>query len=36
MVGMTGIGKIHVEQTNIWSIIVEAAALRWNQLSLYL
>ena len=36
MVGMTGIGKIHVEQTNLWSIIVEAAALRWNQLSLYL
>ena len=36
MVGMTGIGKIHVEQTNLWSIILEAAALRWNQLSLYL
>ncbi len=36
MVGMTGTGKIHVEQTNLWSIIVEAAALRWNQLSLYL
>lgn len=36
MVGMTGIGKIHVEQTSLWSIIWEAAALRWNQLSLYL
>ena len=36
MVGMTGIGKIHVEQTNLWSIISEAIALRWNQLSLYL
>ena len=31
---MTGIGKIHVEETNLWSIIAEATALRWNQLSL--
>ena len=36
MVGMTGIGKIHVEKTSLWSIISEAISLRWNQLSLYL
>ena len=36
MVGMTGIGKIHVEKTRLWSIISEAISLRWNQLSLYL
>lgn len=36
MVGMTGIGKIHTEKTNLWSVISEAIVLRWNQLSLYL
>ena len=36
IVGMTGIGKIETEKTNLWSIIFEAIALRWNQLSLYI
>ena len=36
MVGMTGIGKIETDKTNLLSIIYEAIALRWNQLFLYI
>jgi multidrug resistance efflux pump len=34
-VGMKGIGKIYVGETNLWFIISERLATRWNKLTLY-
>ncbi len=34
-VGMKGIGKIHVREANLWTILSQRLATRWNQLSLY-
>ena len=36
MVGMTGIGKIETQQTNLWSIIVDSLMLKLNEFYLYL
>ncbi len=34
-VGMKGIGKIRVKESNLWFIITERLATRWNRLTLY-
>jgi hypothetical protein len=34
-VGMKGVGKIHTETTNLYSIVAERLAARWNQFALF-
>jgi hypothetical protein len=34
-VGMKGVGKIHTETTNLYSIVAQDLAARWNQFALF-
>jgi hypothetical protein len=35
MVGMKGIGKIHVKDASLWFIVIDRMLSRWQRLSLY-